>query len=139
MSIADVSAAIRLLYEADHAARTTEHDNAPINPPDDAEWIRFSIKPGDATQVSIGGSASSGQPVRERTMGIAIAQIFTPLGGGDAPAMATAEAIKATFRRTTATVPVTVQFRTPEITFVGRSAKWWQVNVTCPFFSDEVV
>ena len=79
MSIADVSSAIRRLYEADHSSRDTEHDNDPRTHPDDAEWIRFSIRPGDATQVSIGGSASSGQPVRERTSGVAIAQIFTPL------------------------------------------------------------
>jgi len=96
----------------------------------DALWIRFSIRPGESRQVSLGANS------RFRTPGVAIAQIFVPLGLGDKTAWEVADAISSAFRATT--VNNSVRFYTPYVSYQGRSGKEWQINVICPFYADDV-
>lgn len=138
MTLDAVNGAIRTHYDDTHNAIPTEHDNHPIAHPDDAIWVRFSILPGENSQVSIGASTIT--KARTRRVGVAMAQIFGPLNGGDAAVITVADAIEATFRRKTVGGPsLAIQFRTPTIVRIGRRDDAWQVNVSCPFFVDEIV
>ena len=113
------------------------YDNAPFEQPDNEMWIRWSVSNGDTYRVSIGASTS-----RYRHSGVAGAQIFSVLGKGTRDALILADRIVAKFLSITDKTSVpgnSVVFRTPTITHVGRSdSQWWQINVSCPFYADEI-
>jgi hypothetical protein len=116
---------------ADAYGLSTQYDNQDyVKSATASIWCRLTIKEGDTFQVSIGGSNC-----RDRTPGIVIAQIFTPVGIGDKSAVAMADLIKAAFQRAYDTG---VRFRTPSIKRVGRIDSEWQVNVVCPFRFDNI-
>lgn len=103
------------------------YDNAPGDPPDgEAEWIRFTILWGNASQTEFGGHTA------HRDVALAVAQIFVPAGKGDGRSAEIADAIVPKFRAISIGEGVT--FRTPYLTTVGRTGQYWQVNVSCPFF-----
>ena len=105
------------------------YDNAPFTPTDGVKWVRFTVLPGDSVQASIGVAK------RFRTVGVAVAQIFLPIDRGDKDALALAETVKLAFRATTVSG---VTFRTPSLRRVGRTDNWYQINVNCPFYADEI-
>ena len=109
----------------------TQYDNEGEDHPEDALWCRFTIRTGESDRADLGVT-----PPRDRTVGVAIAQLFDPLEKGDKTILAMADKIKTAFKAVTDTG---VTFRVPSITIVGRDGKWWQVNVTCPFYADVVV
>ena len=109
----------------------TGYDNANFDPPDNANWCRLTIIPGNTDQVSIGAPSSN----RERTAGVMIAQLFAPLNAGDGTIVGVADSIRAAFKRVTASG---VTFETPKIVRVGRQHGFWQINVACPFYTDDI-
>lgn len=116
---------------ADAQSVTTFYDNFPSDPPTGTTWVRWNVRPGIALQTAFAG-ANSG---RHRHPGLAIAQIFVPLESGTQASVQLADVIKAAFRAVTV---AGVVFQTPYITMVGKSEGWWQTNVNCPFYFDEV-
>lgn len=96
-------------------------------------WVRLTILFADSIQVSIGSPGAQ----RVRHPGQMIAQIFSKIGEGTGTARELADKIRAAFSRVTADG---VTYRTPSIVKVQRDAdgKWWQINVVCPFYSDEI-
>lgn len=106
----------------------TVYDNAPDPHLDDAAWARLTINYGDSRLLEIGARPSY------RTIGSAIAQLFYPVETGDGDALEAADVVSSAFRRVTVTG---VKFLVPSVKSVGRTEKWWQVNVTCPFQCDE--
>lgn len=135
MNVNTVAKAIRAKFKADVADPQNllvQYDNKDDkDQPEDGIWCRFTILPADTSQASIGGSATGGQMFR--TPGICIASLFAPYGSGDDALFALADLIAQKFRTTTYSGVV---FRTPGIARVGRAGKWWQVNVTAPWYSD---
>lgn len=128
-----VAEVARTLYDAAALNVFTQNDNHVLTPPDDGSlWVRLSVRPGESEQQDIGGQ----NPVRQRTLGVVILQVFSPLDVGDKPARDLAESIRAIFNRTRSGK---VQFRVPSIQTIGRRDELWQVNVTCPFYEDEVL
>ena len=130
-----VAEVARTLYIAAGLGVVTQFDNQVIDHPDAASgdlWVRLSVKPGESEQQDIGGAT----PVRQRTIGVVIAQVFSPLDVGDKPARDLAELIRAALSRKR---DGKVQFRVAAIETIGRDDPWWQVNVTVPFYEDEVV
>jgi|TARA_R110000824_G_scaffold210984_1_gene396858 hypothetical protein len=113
------------------------YDNAPFEQPDDEMWVRWSVTTGESFRADIGASTS-----RNRHTGVAIAQIFTVLGKGTRESLILADRIVSKFRSVTDTVSVSgnsVVFKTPSVTTVGRSgSQWWQINVSCPYYADEI-
>lgn len=103
------------------------YDNAP-DPDKDALWVRFTVLEGDANQQSLG------PPRKFRTVGVAVGQVFALVDTGDRKALQVADKIKLAFRAISAGG---VTYRTPSVKNVGRVDRWWQVNVTCPFYADE--
>lgn len=114
-------------------AGKVQYDNVELEKPQDTEWIRFTVLQGASLAASIGSK-------RFRNTGVAIAQVFTPVGKGDKDAVSLADVVRGQFRAVTVSgVGVSVTFRTPSLTRVGRDGKWHQINVSCPFFWDETV
>lgn len=113
------------------SALPTQYDNdGAFTKPEGAVWCRFSILPGETLQIEMGDLN------RYRTVGVAMAQVFTPVGQGDKEALIVADAIKTAFRAVSAGGVV---FKTPSLQVVGRSGDEWQQNVNCPFYVDEVI
>lgn len=104
------------------------YDNDPTEKPENAEWIRLTILPGESLQVSIGDNK------RFRHPGVAMAQVFTLIEKGDQRALELADLIQVAFRSRTEDG---VTYRTPSVIVVGRSGGWHQVNVNIPFFQDD--
>lgn len=109
----------------------TQYDNDPTEPEKKSIWCRFTVLPGDSKQASLG---SPGANVF-RTPGIAIAQLFGPVGNGDAVLLQKADDIIEHFCNQYSSG---VHFGTPSIKSIGRSGAFWQVNVSCPFWVDQL-
>lgn len=133
MSIQTIASTIRNRFKTQVATpRTlpTQYDNHALAKQADL-WCRLSVLFGQSEQASIGSPASN----RYRTVGIMTAQLFLPVGKGEKNLYVMADYIVAAFRSVTDTG---VTFRTPSITQVGRDESFWQVNVDCPFYADEI-
>ena len=103
-------------------------DQEGFNKPDFAKWMRVSIRPSETNQATLG------EQKKFRRRGVMIIQIFTPSGEGDESALEVADVIDTAFKSVTADG---VTYQTPYIEVVGRNDNYWQINVTCPFYSDD--
>ena len=90
-------------------------------------WIRLTVLVGEANQTQLGTVKVF------RTVGVMTAQIFTILGIGNAEGYQIADRIADLFRSVSADGVV---YRTPTVQNIGRTNDWWQINVSCPFYSD---
>ncbi len=104
----------------------TQFENLPFTRPDTL-YVSLSILPGDKRQVS------AGKNCRYRQTGIMLARIFGELEKGDGHLIELADFIEDAFRSKTYS---NVVFSTPSTNRVGRAGKYWQVNVSCPWYSD---
>lgn len=95
-------------------------------------WVRFNILDGESRQVSIGRPSQQ----RERMFGVAVAQVFGPVGKGDKELRLLAGKIKKIFTR--AKTAEGVVYQTPSVIPMGRDGPWYQFNVRCPFYADHV-
>lgn len=116
---------------ADARSLSTQYDNQDYTKPNNAMWCRLSILTGDSFQASFGGAGGK----RFRTPGTMIAQIFCPIGLGDKAALQMADYIVTAFRAVTDT---NVVFKTPSVQRIGRTESEWQINVSCPFYVDDI-
>jgi len=133
MGIEAVNNVIRSRWKtniADAQSVTTVYDNAPDTHPDDSLWVRLSIKYSQATLNEIGSQKTF------RIRGRMVAQIFDRIEKGDKDINALIDTIRPFFRAVTDTG---VTFMTPEVSVVGADGKWWQVNLSCPFYTNELV
>jgi hypothetical protein len=135
MTIAAVANTIRSRFSTlveDTQSIPVQYDNAPDVIPGDALWARCSIVQGDSFRVSIGTVTAD----RYRSVGVMVASIFSPMDQGDSASLGLAQVVRDAF------ISVTdggVTFKTPSIASIGKSGtKWWQVNVTCPFYFDDL-
>jgi hypothetical protein len=109
-----------------------EYPNAPVSAPqprNDKMWARFSVVWGESFQADLGTNT------RDRHVGMMVIQIFSPIGLGDGDAIKLADVIKQNFRKTKVSG---ITWRTPSLGTVGRDEQWWQTNVSCPFYFDEL-
>ncbi|HZL99391.1 MAG TPA: phage tail terminator-like protein [Planctomycetota bacterium] len=109
----------------------TEYDNHAFTPPANAPWARWAIQPAVARQLEMGAASAR----TFRTDGRAVASIFVPEGLGDQAALVVADVVSLAFRAQTASG---VTYRSPVVKVLGRSGKWWQVNVECPFYIEDL-
>lgn len=135
----DMSNAVRSRFKAqveDVESIQVQYDNAPFeldesSPLTDGLWVRFKVLPGQTDTAEFSGSKTA------RTPGVAMAQIKSEIEQGDRNALQLADNIKDAFRHVTA---AGVVYQTPYVRTIGRvnENKWWQVNVICPFYSDDI-
>ena len=104
----------------------TLYDNQNADPPDDAVWCRLTVLNGDARAVELGGTL-------DRSNGVMTAQLFGPIGLGDASLLRIADRIAAAFKRAAADG---VRFQVPYVNNLGRNHNNWQINVVCPYVVD---
>ena len=106
------------------------YDNLPFDRSEDALHARLTVQLGSTNQASLGANP------RYRTSGVFVIRLFAPFESGEEELHQHADSAAQTFRTTTLdSVLVT---RTPSVFNVRRAGKWWQVNVTCPWYSDVI-
>lgn len=111
-------------------ALITQYDNEDQEPATNDVWARVYFLPGTSMQADMGGES-----IRHRTPGVMVVALFSPLVRGVGPALAMADLIDDQFRTVTANG---VTYRKPYVSVVGRERAWHRVNVTCPFYADDV-
>ena len=97
---------------------------------EDSEWIRVTLLPAKADQISLGPSPYF------RYWGVLVFQIFVKPNIGAGRAIAIADLISPIFR---AQKIGTITFRTPTLKVIGDDSKaeWFQVNLSVNFFREE--
>jgi hypothetical protein len=102
-----------------------------VDQPDDAAWVRLSVRGAREEQASLGGVATK----QFRNFGLIMIQIFVPTRDGHAAGRALADTIGAIFR--------TQQFggitcRASSVSEQGKIAGGWiQTNVDVAYFRDD--
>jgi hypothetical protein len=132
MTFEDAAKEIRTRFDQNVAQPEqllVEFPNTPFTQPDKDMWMRFRILWGDSFQATLGARK------RHRTPSVMEIQIFEPVEGGDGKSLCLADKIKTLFRSTTVNG---ITWRTPSLANVGRDEQWWQTNVSCPFYFDDV-
>lgn len=131
----DVTKAIRTKVQSDIVTGLSlpvSYDNDKgFVAPENAAWSRVSIAFDDAGRVDTGSPGAN----RHRVQGMVMVQLFHPLAEGMKEGYTNADGVKVAF--ISANVGGAV-FRTPQVLNVGRAGKWWQINVLCPFYIDDV-
>ncbi len=95
--------------------------------PDNDPWIRLSVSTGESIQITVGSTIY-------RTRGIIFAQIFYPLNRGDRLGQSLADKVGNIFR---AQKFNNVNCMAPSSNRIGVTDGWSQINVLCPFYTDE--
>lgn len=109
----------------------TAHGNVPFDPAAGTPWVRLSVIDGAGQQASVGAP----QAVLERHAGVIVVQVFTPSGEGEGRARWLADQAAAVFRRQSFSG---VSCRTPSFARLGESGGWFQVNVSIPYWYEQV-
>tara|TARA_R100000458_G_C8278525_1_gene254894 strand:+ start:11119 stop:11547 length:429 start_codon:yes stop_codon:yes gene_type:complete len=133
--------AIRNRFNANFVATTdtlgtddVAWDNTTFETHDDGDtsaWVRFQVLDGESQIRNLGGTTA-------RTLGLAVASVFVQAGQGDKLGLEITDEIVTAFKGVTHTYGgVTVNFRTPSVSTIGRDGSWWQINVTIPFYTDD--
>ncbi len=108
----------------------TVHDNAPNQTlPSAGRWCRLSLRMGAAEQLTLAGVDSS-----YRIAGVALVQLFEPIGAGDGTQLGLVDAIVDAFRGVTLLGPPVIHFDPPYVSAPPTldDGLWLQV-VTIPF------
>jgi len=121
----EMAAAVRTRMSTALPSVAVQYDNHALTPPDVAPWVRWTLQPAGVRQPEFG---------TYRTDGRAVASIFTPMAMGVQAGLALADTISAAFRLVAASG---VTWRSPAVRTIGRAGKWWQLNVECPFYTED--
>ena len=108
----------------------SQFDSAPFQPVEGQAWVRFSIRRGRTFRRELGSGATITTP------GVVFAQIFAGLETGDLESNDYADAVSEVFRAVSIRG---ITFRVPNVRPLGVSGRWWQVSVSCPFFSQRIL
>ena len=103
--------------------------NLIFDPPDDQAFITINIVCDSAEQIELGPDG------RHRFVGVLFANVFCPVGRGEAEARDIAEAIGDRYRSATRGGIV---FRSPTVGAGIRDRGYLRITVQCPFIADLV-
>jgi hypothetical protein len=95
------------------------------------EWVSFNVMNGESSQASMGGDTNT-----HRFFGVVIVQIFVRPSTGSKRAFELADLASSLLRSKTIGAVV---LRSPDIQLVGLDNGWYQVNVKCSFYTDEIL
>jgi hypothetical protein len=143
MTQVEIGKAIRKRFrqqvaQAESPDLVTEYDNLKLTAVQETvkqtrgKWARVHIAFDDRPQVSLGASK------RFRAHGRVMVQIFTEVATGTQESDQLVDTIVNAFR---ATSSESVTYLSPEPDVIGDDdgkSKWWQVNIVCPFYADDV-
>lgn len=106
-------------------------DNQDVSQPEQAPFVKLTSLPGSHEQASTGGSTN-----RYRYTGVFVFSIFVEFGQGDALANAIVDAIVSVLRDNSTYNGLVLRSASP--IRVGRAGKFWQMNVTVPWYFDVI-
>jgi len=111
--------------------------NAPFDSVDLGDFAGTPVECWAAVRFNFGdrSNAALGSTPQYRTLGIATVMIFTALNTGEAVIDGIAESIRSNYEGGRIDSG-NIKIRNPQITTVGVSNGWWQVNVSLPFEFD---
>lgn len=101
-----------------------------VEQPDDAAWVRLSVRGAREEQASIGGAGNN----RFRNYGVIIVQVFTPMREGPQAGRAIADIVGAIYRRQQF---AGITCRGASVRDLGKVAGWIQHNVEIPYWRDD--
>lgn len=135
--IAEIAAAVRTRFAAQVATPNSlpvAQDNAPFTPPATGRWARLTVLFGVQAGADFGGAQR-----RYRTTGLALAQLYEPVGVGDGAQLAIVSDIQDAFRGVTVGGPPFVAFGAPFVSAppAREEGGYWQTVVSIPFRADE--
>jgi hypothetical protein len=100
-----------------------------VEQPDDAAWVRISVRGAREEQASIGGAGSN----RFRNYGLIIVQVFTPMREGPQAGRSIADTVGAIYRRQQFSG---ITCRGASVRDLGKVAGWIQHNVEIAYWRD---
>ena len=131
MSFADALTAIEsrfyTLWSTSNADVT--YGNVAFEPKDNRPWIRLTVQHGDTNRAAV-------WPEYYRSTGVIFAQIFIPPNKGSKLALTLADQVSAIWRGQQFSG---ISCLSPSVNDVGVREGWYQVNVTCPYYRDELL
>lgn len=107
-----------------------QYENAPFMKPDDKPWARFHVVFGGSTQVSAAQVGSR----RFRQTAVVMIQLFVPIDVGTKALDELADFVVTQMRAVTVSG---VTLRSPTVSRVGATERWFQTNVNIPVYADE--
>jgi hypothetical protein len=99
-----------------------------FRPPTNAAWVRFTVIPGPADQVSVGTATDL-----YRGDGDVLVEVFTPLGAGELQALTLADEVVEAFRGWRSG---DLAFFTPRVLPGLETDGWWKTDVIAPYQRD---
>lgn len=130
MTYAEIHNAVRSRFESqvsESQSLPTLYDNDGERPPEDnSPWCRLMVFDGDTTRVEVGAPTY-------RKYGVAIAELYGPVGEGDGGLLTLIDAIVAAFLGVTAGG---VRYRTVHAERVGENGGVYQINVVIRYEAD---
>jgi hypothetical protein len=138
MSIQDLHNALRSRFNTTFVIANSQQANVAwpnyqFDPSGKDVWFIFTVLTNTADFTEIGSSKN------QRTEGMVVVQVMSKLNVGDGAVQEWVDKVIATFRQWSSGG---ITFRMPYPVPVGRAddeyGAWWQTNVNCPFFHDEV-
>lgn len=117
--------------DAEYATTVVAYDNHEFTPPNDgSSWVRLTVVEGESNIAGLGDSQRL-----FRNVGVIICQIFVQDGKGSKAALDIADILEtiwggASFNGITC--------RASSVTRVGADNGWYQVNVSTPYFWDNI-
>jgi hypothetical protein len=129
MSYAAELTAIESEFATNWPHTEVAYQNVNFNPEALDEWVRISALPASANQISMGSNPYF------RYRGLVAVQIFTKPGMGSLRSSQLADYVTAVFRSKNIGG---IQFGVPAATRIGTVNGWYQVNVNCPYYREEL-
>ena len=135
MGFAATESAIRLQFDAEWTVRQPSvqvfYDNAgdDVIPPQNQEWVRFTILSGASQQVAMGNTR------RWRRAGSVVVQIFVPAASGTGLAAELGDSVRDALEGIQLSGVI---FRATSLNRVGIDGAWLQYNASTPYQADEI-
>lgn len=127
MSWASERASIEARLSANWETTAIAYDNVAFEAPNNAAWIRLNIVNGDSGYRAL--------DAKKRHTGVITLQLFAPKNQGSDTLRGYADTLAGVFEDVTFD---DIVCRNASITNIGFNQEWHQMNVSIPFWRDEV-
>lgn len=131
MSFADALTTIESRFHSlwDKTDADVTYGNVAFQPRNNFPWVRLTVQHGDTNRAAV-------YPEYYRSTGVIFAQIFVPPNKGTKLALTLADTVSGIWRGQQFSG---VSCLAPSVTDVGVRDGWYQVNVSCPYYRDELL
>lgn len=123
-------AAIETLFSTNWPHTQIAYDGKTFDPRSLSEWVRIAVREADGNQASCGS-----QNILFRYTGTVFVQVFTVNGKGSGRALELADLVTPIFR---SLIVDGIHYKVPVVTRVGSADAWYQVNVSCEYYREEI-